>query len=141
MTFGEHLDELRLTLIKASLALVIGFGVALMFAGTVVDYVQTPLKDALSDYYRGLAQQQYLAYLEQRRQAGDPVPQDLEAAAALMASEGLVPEERLIDPREALESVQRAFPNAVDAGRLPPRDPTAPIRRSELVPLRMFHNL
>ena len=48
MTFGEHLDELRRSLIKSVLALVIGFLVALLFAGSVVDYVQTPLKESLS---------------------------------------------------------------------------------------------
>jgi len=141
MTFGEHLDELRATLIKSVLALTIGFGVALLFAGSVVDYVQTPLKGALEDYYRGLAKKSYLAYLEQRRLDGAPVPQDLEAAAQLMADQGLVPDERLVDPRELLESIQSAFPGAIDASRLPPRDPTTPIDRSQLVPLRMYHNL
>ena len=141
MTFGEHLDELRLALIKSVLALSIGFLVALLFAGWVVDYVQTPLKAALEDYYRGLAAKSYLQYLEQRRLEGAPVPRDIGAAAQLMADEGLVPDERLIDPREALESIEKAFPDAIDSTRLPPRDPTAPINRSELVPLRMYHNL
>ena len=44
MTFGEHLDELRATLIKSILRFVIGFLVALIFAGRLVDYVQTPLR-------------------------------------------------------------------------------------------------
>jgi len=141
MTFGEHLDELRAALIKSVLALVIGFLIALLFAGWVVDYVQTPLKSALEDYYRGLAKQSYLHYLERRRLDGAPVPQDLDAAAQLMADEGLVPDERLIDPREVLESFQKAFPGAIDASKLPPRDPNAPLDRSQLVPLRMYHNL
>jgi sec-independent protein translocase protein TatC len=141
MTFGEHLDELRATLIKSVLALAIGFAIALLFAGWVVDYVQTPLKSALEDYYRGQAKKSYLAYLEERRLDGAPVPQDLDAAAQLMADEGLVLEERLIDPREVLESIQKALPGAIDASKLPPRDPTAPIDRAQLVPLRMYHNL
>jgi sec-independent protein translocase protein TatC len=141
MTFGEHLDELRAALIKSVLALTIGFLVALLFAGWVVDYVQTPLKSALEDYYRGLAKKSYLQYLEQRRLDGAPVPADIDAAAQLMADQGLVPEERLVDLREALEAIQSAFPSAIDTGRLPPHDPTAPIDRAQLVPLRMYHNL
>ena len=55
MTFGEHLEELRRSLIKATLALVIGFGIGLIFGGDLVRYVQTPLKAALKDYYTRVA--------------------------------------------------------------------------------------
>src|SRR5450432_677096 len=44
MTFGQHLDELRMVLIKAVAAWVLGLVVALAFAGPLVEYVQTPLK-------------------------------------------------------------------------------------------------
>ncbi len=143
MTFGEHLDELRAALIKAVLALAIGFVIALFppIAGGVVEYVQTPLKESLTNYYRGLAKQQYFEYLEQRRLDGAPVPSDLDAAAELMASEGLVPEERFVDPRETLDALDRVFPQAVDRSKLPPLDPAAGVRRENLVPLRMYHNL
>ena len=141
MTFGEHLDELRAALIKSVLALVIGFVVALAFAGWVVDYVQTPLKAALADYYRGLAKQQYRALLEQRRAEGAPVPRDLDAAAETIANEGLVPEERFIDPRATVEALARLYPEAIDTRQLPPRDETMPLDRSQLVPLQLFHRL
>jgi sec-independent protein translocase protein TatC len=141
MTFGEHLDELRSALIKSVLALVIGFLIALAFAGNVVEYVQTPLKVALEDYYRGLAKRQYLAYLEQRRLDGAPVPSDLDAAVELMAKEGLVPEERYVDPRPAIEALARMYPDAVDVSKIPQRAPDEGIDRSKLVPLQLFHNL
>lgn len=141
MTFGEHLDELRAALIKSVLSLVIGFLVALIFAGWVVDYVQSPLKAALSDYYRGLAQKQYRALLERRRADGAPVPQDLDAAAETIAREGLVPEERFVDPRATLEALARQYPDAIDASRIPHRDEAAPLDRSQLVPLTLFHPL
>jgi len=141
MTFGEHLDELRAALIKSVLALAIGFLVALMFAGSVVEYVQTPLKAALADYYRDLAQKEYRQILEQRRLEGAPVPADLDAAAELMASEGLVPEEHYVDPRETLDALARAFPEAVDTSQLPDRDATEPLQRDQLITLRMYHDL
>src|ERR1700704_6264814 len=71
MTFGEHLDELRLTLVKTILALVVGFIVALFFARDVVLYVQTPLKGALKDYYGKMAAHDFKRNLVQERDKGD----------------------------------------------------------------------
>lgn len=141
MTFGEHLDELRAALIKAVLAFVLGFLAALLFAGWVVEYVQTPLKKALSDYYQGVAEKDYRQILEQRRLEGAPVPKDIDAAAALMAGEGLVPEERYVDPREILDSLARVYPNAVDMTKIPHRNPTEPLDRKALITLHTYHDL
>jgi sec-independent protein translocase protein TatC len=142
MTFGEHLDELRAALMKSVLALAIGFLIALLpsIAGSVVEYIQAPLKVALEDYYRGLAQKEYRQILEQRRLDGAPVPADLDAAAQLMADEGLVPEERYVDPQEILAALARAFPGAVDTSQLPATDATQPLR-DHLIKLRMYHEL
>jgi sec-independent protein translocase protein TatC len=121
MSFGEHLDELRQALIKAMLALAIGFGIALWppISGAVIEYVQTPLKDALKEYYRGVAEREYRQILEQQRQAGMPVPKDIDAAAAMIAKEGLVPEERFVDPQEMAEALESVLPGAVDKSKLP----------------------
>ncbi len=51
MTFGEHLDELRVSLGKAVLGLLIGFIAGLFIANRVVTWIQTPLKSALEQYY------------------------------------------------------------------------------------------
>src|SRR3954468_13717458 len=59
MTFGEHLDELRQTLVKSILALVVGVIIALFFARDVVQYVQMPLKDALKEHYSKVAAKEY----------------------------------------------------------------------------------
>jgi sec-independent protein translocase protein TatC len=141
MTFGEHLEELRSALVKAVAAFAIGFLVALLFAGDVVDYVQTPLKAALTDYYRDLAEQEYQQHFERLRAAGAAVPEDVDAAAKLLADEGLVAEEHFVDGREALDALARAFPDAVNADALPPRDPNQPVKRDELMPLRIYHSL
>ena len=96
-------------------------------AGSVVEYIQTPLKEALTEYYRGLNEKAFRQILEQRRLEGAPVPKDIAAAAKLMADQGLVPEERYVDPRETLDALAHAFPNAVDASKLPSRDATKPL--------------
>ncbi len=51
MSFGAHLEELRKCLIYALSWLAIGVAVGLFFAKSVVNYVQTPLERALSEYY------------------------------------------------------------------------------------------
>jgi sec-independent protein translocase protein TatC len=141
MTFGEHLDELRSALIKAILSLALGFLVALLFAGQVVDYVQTPLKAALSDFYTRLAKQEYLDYLHARQAHGAIVPKDMEAAAQLLADEGLIGEQRYIDPLDLASALASVYPGVVNPDALPARDQAAPVERSELVPLRMYHDV
>ncbi len=51
MSFGEHLEELRVCLFKSVLGLVLGFLVGLALANWVVAYIQTPLKKALEDHF------------------------------------------------------------------------------------------
>lgn len=54
MTFGEHLEELRGALVKALLALFLGFLVGLAVADQVVRFIQIPLERALAKYYLDL---------------------------------------------------------------------------------------
>lgn len=51
MSFGEHLEELRKTLIKASICLLVGMLIGVPAANWVVDYLQTPLRAALETFY------------------------------------------------------------------------------------------
>jgi sec-independent protein translocase protein TatC len=141
MTFGEHLEELRGSLVKATIALVAGVLIGLIFAGDVVDYVQTPLKDALKDYYIRLEAEEFRAYLEQQRLEGKPVPQDFDAAVKAFSELGLMTEERLIDPRDLVEPFAGAFPEAVDKSALPKRSPDQALSRNNLVPLRMYYSV
>ena len=65
MTFGEHLDELRRSLIKAVTALSIGVLIGILFGRPLVNYIQTPLRQALLEHYTGVELRQYKSYLEQ----------------------------------------------------------------------------
>lgn len=50
MTIGEHLEELRKSLVKALLWLAAGLSIGLLVANHVVRYVQTPLQEAIVKY-------------------------------------------------------------------------------------------
>ena len=142
MTFGEHLDELRWSLIKAIVALGIGFLIGLYppISAGLVDYVQQPLRASLKEHYRRSAEVEFRRVLEERRQAGQVVPEDLDAAAALMAKEGLVPDERYVDVRALLAALEKAFPGIVEGAELPQVDEAAPFR-DRLLKLQFFHEL
>ena len=47
MTFGEHLDELRVVLFRALIGLVLGFVIGLSVSKYVVQWINTPLKKAM----------------------------------------------------------------------------------------------
>jgi sec-independent protein translocase protein TatC len=143
MTFGEHLEELRWALIKAVVALLVGFGIGLIpaLSGGLVEFVQAPLRAALEEHYGEAAKQEYLAHLENEREQGRPVPEDLEAAAELFANQGLVTDERLVDPHELAQALAAANADLIDLSQLPPRDPATGLNTDHLVRLRFYHKL
>ncbi|TVS20622.1 MAG: twin-arginine translocase subunit TatC [Planctomycetaceae bacterium] len=55
MTFGEHIEELRVCLGRALLGLLLGFMIGLVVASYVVAWIQTPLTSALENHYIGKA--------------------------------------------------------------------------------------
>lgn len=82
MTFGEHLDELRISIGKALLWLAIGLVVGLaFFANRVVRYVQEPLKTAI---------QQFNADRDLARLGYDPASEDVAPLRKLLTENGLM---------------------------------------------------
>ena len=57
MTFGEHLEELRVCLFRAVAGLFVGLIVGLAVGKYVVQFIQTPLTNALSKYVEEQAQE------------------------------------------------------------------------------------
>lgn len=51
MSFGEHLEELRVSLFRAVVGLVIGFAIGLLISKHIMNWMQYPLKSALENYY------------------------------------------------------------------------------------------
>jgi sec-independent protein translocase protein TatC len=100
MTFGEHLDELRVTLVKTILSFVIGFLVALIFAGQLVDYVQTPLRSALREYYGTMAERAFRSSLTNEGNGGEETATSAADAAKRLRDQGLEFEERWVSKQE-----------------------------------------
>ncbi len=133
MSFSEHLEELRRALFKSIAALLVGALFGLMIGGSVVDHIQTPLRDALEKFYRGQASDLNLERLEEMQQEGLAVPKDMEAAAAARADEGLVPKVFLVDPNEWARALGQEVPNTAL--------PTTEASRDDLVRLRVYQPL
>jgi sec-independent protein translocase protein TatC len=89
MTFGEHLEELRRALVKALIWLGIGMSIGLLFADSIVKYIETPLRGAITGYYIERAK---LAYEE----ANGKKPS--EELALWMVQNHMMPEVSLVDP-------------------------------------------
>jgi sec-independent protein translocase protein TatC len=51
MSFGSHLEELRVSLFRAVAGLIIGFLIGLLLATQVVGWITTPLEKALNKYH------------------------------------------------------------------------------------------
>lgn len=121
MSFGDHLEELRVCLFKSVVALVVGFCVGLAFANWAVSYIQTPLKAALEEHYIAKALN------EMRREYGGNLPPDVHR---------FVEENRLVFDNVYIEAdewrrVDRLAAHAgrqerpSDDGPRPPDEPTA----------------
>lgn len=75
MSFGEHLEELRGSLTKALLGLLVGFLIGLALANYVVDFIQTPLVAALEQHHIDQSMEKLIAEYENR---GEEIPRNIE---------------------------------------------------------------
>jgi len=138
MSFGEHLEELRKAIFKSLVALVLGTLIGLMYGWAVVDYIQTPLRDALKTYYGNQAEQSQIRRLEDMRDTGQLVPEDIPAAAKQLADDGLVPYDLYVDKHELLRALGQ---DATDPKQLPEEELVAGSSRDDLVRLRTYRPL
>lgn len=93
MSFGEHLEELRVVLIRAVIGLVIGFLIALLIAGKVVSFLQTPLKEAIQDFMVARAKEDLM------KENGGFIPPELSPE---LNKSRLTPKRVKIDPETML---------------------------------------
>jgi len=109
MTFGEHLEELRMCLFKALFGLIIGFLVGLGAAKYVVRFIQGPLEDALEEHYKKAAIADIEEQLGKLQDEGLPLPGSPKQLAELVMTQDLLPEQVLIQPSEVLEQLTRIY--------------------------------
>lgn len=107
MTFGEHLEELRSSLFKAVVALAIGFGIGLAFGSYIVGWIQTPLRNALTEYY----QDQAIETVKKRLPPDLQNEEALEAIKKLVYQDRLLPEERYVSSIEILNALKNQYPD------------------------------
>ncbi len=89
MTFGEHLEELRKTLLKAMVWLVLGTIVGLMLADRIVLHVKRPIEQALRQSTISEAKSRF-----EKSQGFEPP----ERMLSLMSEHHVFPELVLVDP-------------------------------------------
>jgi sec-independent protein translocase protein TatC len=113
MTFGEHLEELRMALFWALLWLVGGFIVGLFIAKPVVHFIQGPLQRALAAHHKAAATLHVKAKLSELEDQGLLSPgtaeQMGEQLADLVANENLLPEEAYIQPSDLLRQLRTIY--------------------------------
>jgi len=100
MTFGEHLEELRVCLWRAVFGIMMGFIVGIFVSQWVVQWIQTPLKNALLEYRAKQAATKVDERLKEFQEAGyDPT-------IAEEASKGrLAPKRYLVSPQELARQI------------------------------------
>jgi sec-independent protein translocase protein TatC len=73
MTFGEHLEELRVCLIRATLGLAVAVLLGFFFARPVVHLIEQPLRRALGNYYTKRSIETFDTF-QPRVAGGPPLP-------------------------------------------------------------------
>ena len=114
MTFGEHLEELRVCLFRAIIGLTFGFLIGLWFGGDLVEFIQTPLKKALSKYVEDRNQKR----LEDMQDKGLLPPGEVQGYEQLVTKDHLAAERVLVDPHGLWEAMREKYPNLPPPGRL-----------------------
>jgi len=148
MTFGEHLEELRKCLWKALLGLVAGLLVGFFAGGTVVDYIQTPLRDALRSHVVEGAILRLDRQIEEIREEGHSLEWNAALAKELVEEKGFLPELVYIRLRDFMSPADNPGgrnsqgtaastpPAAAEAGQEAPQ-----ALNPDLVPRLMWHHV
>lgn len=112
MSFGEHLEELRSTLWKAIVALLLGFLVGLLFGDNLVRFVQRPLTQGLGKLLREQKQDQF----------NDAHP-DATAAEKEMLEQGMSPDMVTLSTQELIDHMKSIGAVVTTPKEIPPNIP------------------
>jgi sec-independent protein translocase protein TatC len=120
MTFGEHLGELRTCLFRSIYGLGIGFVIGLAVGGYVVDFIQSPLSQALNRYYQGETKDRVDAEMEK---LGDDRPWTPKQVTDFVDNKNLLVQEVYVDPSQFLSEMKRTQPEKFKNLELPISSP------------------
>ncbi len=96
MTFGEHLEELRRRLIRAVYWLALGLVIGLFIGQWVVNFIESPLTQALDEYYTERAKEALI------KKYGSLPPE-----AELLFLNGYVPDQLNVAPADLMDAIER----------------------------------
>jgi sec-independent protein translocase protein TatC len=111
MSFGQHLDELRTSLIRALQGLALGMVVGFIVAPYVVQFFKAPIERALQNYYHEKAKDE----LEVKYNGNVPLE-----IRNLMDNAQLVPEYETIDLSEFVANLMSTYPGQFDSFQFAP---------------------
>jgi len=101
MSFGQHLEELRTTLVKCVAAIAVGCIVGFTFANQTVEYLKGPLVTAMAEFKSQTA-------------AEDLIERDGYVSPELLPwleEEKLIPRQTKVDPGELIRALQVVIPD------------------------------
>lgn len=124
MTFGEHLEELRVCLFKAVFGLVIGTIIGLAIGGYVVDLIQSPLKAALEAHYKKQAEKWADNLAKETEREQPALPWTSEQIKTMVEEQGILPQQYFIDPNQFAIPVHAEGQPTVPLVVNPPTDST-----------------
>src|SRR3954471_14609614 len=108
MTFGEHLEELRVCLFRGVIGLALGCMIGFFVANWVVRFFQSPLERAMEQYYVEKAVDDFRPLFEKAYHVRlDAVP--LEVSRQII-DEALVPEPIQLEPAHIAAILGREYP-------------------------------
>jgi sec-independent protein translocase protein TatC len=108
MSFGEHLEELRVCLFRGVVGIAVGCLVGFFIANDVVRFFQMPLEQAMERYYIEKAVGDYRQLYEtMNHQQLDEIPVEVKRQ---IIDEGLIPEPIQIEPGHLAEALRLSYP-------------------------------
>ena len=105
MTFGEHIEELRVCLFRGLMGLLVGTGIGLYFGNEVVKFITTPLENALGEFYSEQSRLKYGKWQEQRGNDDLSVEYTDAEIERITKEEGWVFDIQYVDPRRFAASI------------------------------------
>ena len=110
MTFGEHLEELRVCLFRSVIGIALGCVIGFIIANNVVRFFQSPLERAMQRYYIDKALTDY----------GRDIGEVTVEIRRMILEEGLIPEFIQIEAGEVAHSLNAIYPEPFAQLRLSP---------------------
>lgn len=124
MTFGEHLEELRMCLFKAVVGLAAGFLIGLALSGRTVKAIKGPLTTALTAYEQKESVKNIRKRLADLRDDGYLLPEDPKKIEAFLAAAKLRDDVlKAYERKDPPENIRPMLDELREAGYPLPEDP------------------